>query len=421
MQPELESGGGLALQNFYVVDADDSVLDALATELAGLDVVAAAYVKPEAEPAVIPMPDGTTISDVSGTPAPAATPDFTANQLYKGPAPDGVDATYALTQPGGNGANVKIIDIEGGWDLTHEDLQVNKGGIVGGTMLGNDANDQLHWRNHGTAVLGVLGADDNGMGCTGICPGAWIAVISHSIGTSNAIRNAADMLRPGDVLLLEMHRPGPATTSTSTGQDGYIAIEWWPDDLAAIRYAVARGIIVVEAAGNGNQNLDDPIYDTAPSNFPAGWANPFNATNPGSGAVVVGAGAPPPGTHGRNLGPARSRTWFSNYGSRVDCQGWGFEVTSTGYGDLQGGPGTPEDRWYTDRFNGTSSASPIVAGVIGAVNGFLLARGTTSGLTPRLARAWLRATGSPQQDDPSRPATQRIGNLPDLRQILGSI
>jgi hypothetical protein len=409
-----------------VVDGDDSVLDALATELGALDVVAAAYVKPEAEPAVIPLPDGTTLSDLAGSApaAPTTTPDFTANQLYKGPAPDGVDAAYAATQSGGKGANIKIIDVEGGWDLTHEDLQTNKGGLVGGSMLGTTTPDQLHWRNHGTAVLGVMGADDNGVGCTGICPDAWIAVTSHSVGSANAIINAANMLRPGDLLLLEMHRPGPAANfQNNNTQNGYIAVEWWPDDLAAIRYAVSRGVIVVEAAGNGNQNLDDPIYDTAPANFPAGWANPFKATNPGSDAVLVGAGAPPPGTHGRDNGPARSRTWFSNYGSRVDCQGWGFEVTSTGYGDLQGGTGTPEDRWYTDRFNGTSSASPIVTGVIACVNGFLGARGTTTGLTPRLARLWLRATGSPQQDDPNsgRTTAQRIGNLPDLQAILTRI
>jgi hypothetical protein len=36
-------------------------------------------------------------------------------------------------------------------------------------------------------------------------------------------------------------------------------------------------------------------------------------------------------------------------------------------------------------------------------------------------QAVLRANGSPQQDAPARPATQRIGNRPDLRQTLASL
>ena len=39
-------------------------------------------------------------------------------------------------------------------------------------------------------------------------------------------------------------------------------------------------------------------------------------------------------------------------------------------------------------------------------------------MTPATARAWLRATGSPQQDEPGRPATQRIGNRPDLKALI---
>jgi hypothetical protein len=39
-------------------------------------------------------------------------------------------------------------------------------------------------------------------------------------------------------------------------------------------------------------------------------------------------------------------------------------------------------------------------------------------LTPATARNILRTTGSPQTDAPGRPATQRIGNRPDLRQAL---
>ncbi len=41
---------------------------------------------------------------------------------------------------------------------------------------------------------------------------------------------------------------------------GYIAMEWWKDDFEAIRFATVKGIIVVRAAGNGAEDLDEPIY-----------------------------------------------------------------------------------------------------------------------------------------------------------------
>ena len=160
------------------------------------------------------------------------------------------------------------------------------------------------------------------------------------------------------------------------------------------------------AAGNGARNLDDPIYNTPQTGFPPGWTNPFNRANRDSGAIVVGAGAPPPGTHGRDHGPDRSRLGFSNYGALVDAQGWGREVTACGYGDLQGG--TDENLWYTDQFSGTSSASPIVVGACACVQGARRAQGRTP-FTPAQMRAALRRTGSPQQDAPGRPSSQRIG------------
>jgi hypothetical protein len=418
--PEVHS---TPLATFFRVEAEDSALEPLAKELSQLDVIACAYVKPAAEPAIATALAGLTPSDL-GAPAssPPTTPSFVARQTYLGPAPDGVDASYAWTQSGGHGKGIKILDVEGGWNLAHENLRLNKGGLVFGSMVGESPADQLSWRNHGTAVLGEMGGDQTGSGVAGICSEAWIACVSHSGGSANAIIIAASKLRPGDVLLLEMHRPGPAANfQNRDDQFGYIAVEWWPDDLAAIRFAVGRGVIVVEAAGNGQQSLDAPIYDDRPAGFPDSWKNPFNSINAGSGAVVVGAGAPPPGTHARNHGAARSRLDFSNYGSRVDCHGWGREVTTTGYGDLQGSSDLIENRWYTDMFSGTSSASPIVAGVVASVNGFLLARRTTGPLTPRLARLWLRATGSPQQDEADRPASQRIGTLPDLKAILTRI
>jgi hypothetical protein len=52
--------------------------------------------------------------------------------------------------------------------------------------------------------------------------------------------------------LIELHRSGPRFNfQIRQDQRGYIAIEWWDDDFVAVRYASSRGVIVVEAAGNG--------------------------------------------------------------------------------------------------------------------------------------------------------------------------
>jgi hypothetical protein len=399
------------LGTFFHVAAPDERLDEIAESLRDLDEVEAAYVKPAGEPPVETETVYEGVNDMA--PAedepPAQTPDFSTRQIYLNASPAGIDARYAWTLAGGRGAGLRIIDCEWGWRFTHEDLRVNQGGVVIGTGIADD--------NHGTAVLGEFSGDQNAFGIVGICPDALAMGASFAtLPTATVIRQAADRLRPGDILLLEIHRPGPG--ANGTGQDGYIAIEWWPDDLAAIRYAVGRGVVVVEAAGNGARNLDDPIYDHPAAGFPTSWRNPFNPANPTSGAVLVGAGAPPPGTHGRDHGPDRSRLDFSNYGRRVDAQGWGREVTSTGYGDLQGG--ADHDLWYTDQFSGTSSASPIIVGALGCVQGILRARNRPL-LTPTSARQLLRSTGSPQQDAPGRPRTQRIGNRPNLRQMIAQV
>lgn len=403
---------GLDPATFYVVQGEVKSHKKLIEALLNEPSIDGAYWKPGGEPPVYrgdaadAAPDA---PDLDQPPAP--TPNFEANQIYLNPSPAGIDARFAWTKPGGNGDDVRIIDLEWGWNFSHQDLLANAGGLLDGSNHSS--------QHHGTAVMGEIGGDRNGFGVTGIAPNARLSAISFVGNTSaGAIRKAADRLRAGDIILLEIHRAGPRHAFAGReDQLGYIGIEWWPDDWAAIKYATSKGILVVEAAGNGAENLDDPIYSIRPAGFPASWRNPFNRSNPQCGAILVGAGAPPPGTHGRNHGADRSRLDFSNYGAALDVQGWGREVTSTGYGYLFNDSANAQ---YTDTFSGTSSASPIVVGALACMQGWVRAAGKPL-ITPAKARSLLRAHGATQQNEPGRPATQRIGRRPNLKLIHGAL
>lgn len=394
----------LDLSVFYQVTASAERFDELAESLRVHPIVDAAYVTPPAGLSLGPM-----VAPV-GAPLPDVTPDFTPQQGYLESAADGgIDARFAWRRPGGEGIGVNIIDLEFAWRFTHEDLVGNAGVVLDGTQ-----SILLKDRNHGTAVVGIMRGDKNDFGITGICPRAHVDAIAINSSIAGPVTKAAESLNPGDIILIVLHYAGPRFGfELQDDGRGVIPTEWWPQVYAAIRYATSLGIIVVEAAGNGEENLDDNIYQTGRKSFPIKWQNPFRRTPfIDSGAILVGAGAPPIGDHG----PDRSRIEGSNYGSIVDAQGWGFEVTTLGYGDLQG-DGINEDRFYTATFAGTSAAAPMVAGALACVQGVLRNRGLDP-LTPAEARRLLHNTGRPQQDAPDRPATQRIGNRADLREFI---
>jgi len=313
---------------------------------------------------------------------PVATPSFESYQGYLGPAPHGIDAPAAWRQ-GARGQGVWFADIEGGWNAQHEDLPGDRMTHVGGAVFRDPS-----WRAHGTAVLGEVVGRDNGKGVVGIAPDVE-RVFTSSIGgvaVADAIDVAAEQLRPGDVLLIELQSTGP--------RGRYIPVELWDDVFDAIRAATARGVVVIEAAGNGGEDLDHWIYGRA-----------FDRTHRDSGAILVGAGGPP-----REGYADRERLEFSNYGSRVDVQGWGRKVATLDYGDLQACSGA--DRHYTGEFAGTSSASPIVAGAAVILEGVARARGHVLG--PTELRLLLRQTGTPQAGD----TAEAIGPRPDLARAL---
>ncbi|MFH1687026.1 MAG: S8 family serine peptidase [bacterium] len=365
------------LSNYYRLDiTDPTEAETVINALNQSDDVELAYFAP--------------IPEVAGDIDPP-TPDYEASQDYLEPAPDGVDAAYAHTQPGGNGAGVKIVDIEINWQTTHEDLEAALGGVIGSYPGASATSD------HGTAVLGEMVSGDNGYGVTGICPAAEVGMVSvFSISTAQAIYTAIDNLEAGDLILIELHSPGPRYNYQSRpDQLGYVCMEFWQANFDAIQYAWAKGIVVVEAAGNGAEDFDDVLYGSL-----------FDTTYRNSHAIIVGAGYPPAS------GSDRQRLGFSNYGQRVDLQGYGSGVYTTGYGSLFNGDGDL-DQYYTATFSGTSSASPIVTGAAACLQGnFKATYGTV--MTSDQVRDALVTTGSPQQGS----VWEHIGPRPDLQQAM---
>ena len=318
---------------------------------------------------------------------PPTTPSFEANQGYLDAAPFGIDARYAWTIPGGKGSGTAIVDIEFNWRTTHEDLPslFRQGGTPSGS------------RDHGTAVLGVMVAPNNGYGVTGIVHQAlagYESISSQSV--SNAIMNAAMAVGVSGVVLIELHDHGPATPNSSCNCSGpqcdFVPMEYFPSEFDAIANATANGVVVVEAGGNGATNLDDPVY-----------GGRFNRFVRDSGAILVGA----------SESNARTPTCFTNFGTRIDMHGWGWNVATLGYGDLFH-PGGDENQRYTSRFSGTSSASPIVTGAASSIIGVSLAFGQGYGYrSPLEIRQILRETGTPQTGGGGN-----IGPLPNLREAI---
>ena len=225
-------------------------------------------------------------------------------------------------------------------------------------------------------MLGELISTNDSLGVTGIAHGAGIGLVNANntgdgYDLADSIDTAAAALGPGDVILIEQQTAG-ANGGCGSDQVGCVAVEWVQAYYDAIVSATSAGIIVVEAAGNGNEDLGDTGDYGSP--FPDGRAD--------SGAIIVGAGAAP------GCGsPARGRLSFSTFGPRVNVQGWGQCVVTTGYGDLQGASMSSDA--YTDTFGGTSSASPIVTGAAAILSSVAQQQGVT--WTPQQVRARLVA------------------------------
>jgi len=377
LRAQLRSGRAQPdLAGMMIVDApgaDTQALRQIAEEMRDLPEVEYVYLEP------LYVPDPVDI--------PPETPDLVANQDYRGPDP-GMDVDYAWTQ-GGTGSGIRYADCESAWNPDHEDLNDLDLHPEPGQTVHPDAIAEGR-DNHGTAVLGETSSAVNGYGCSGMTPDAPIYTypqwtVEDDWRRVDCITNAINDSDAGDLVLLEMQAQG-------VGDDGnFVPAEYDPNVWTLVKNGTDAGIVIVAAAGNGNQDLDSEDYEDY-------------MDRGDSGAIIVGAGT---------ANTSHNKTGSSTYGSRVNLQGWGTGVFTLGYGAFAEYGGDYNQR-YTDGFNGTSSASPFVASACLAVQS-IWESFNGSPMTSQELRDHLIATGIPQGSG------GHIGPLPNLRDAINEL
>jgi Ca2+-binding RTX toxin-like protein/subtilisin family serine protease len=245
------------------------------------------------------------------------------------------------------GAGVTILAIDDGFDYTHADLAPNYDEALDYDFDGANDFDPfgLDTDSHGTAVLGIIGAAANGTGVVGVAydsaligyriegliSDAWLVSIAQAIGAS-ATNAQADVVNISQ---------GIANDANSEFGVGYTA-SLFDDIETAIGTAVndgrgELGTIIVKSAGNSRADNYDVNSDD--------WTNDTRQ-------VVVAA-----------VDQDGFVSDYSSFGAAILVSGFGTpgEVVTT---DRVGAPGYDEGD-VTSTFNGTSSAAPMVAGVVG--------------------------------------------------------
>lgn len=352
-----------------------------------IDLASALHALPEIEYAELesldrpPPPPAVDIAPV--------TPLLVGNQTYRG-ASIGVNVDHVWNTYGIRGAaGLRVTDCEYHYNSNHEDLS----GLVS-TQPNVVSTYTGFGDEHATAVLGILASGNNGYGTTGSVPecNTWFYPEYSNLttgfqGRAACVTAAIANSSAGDIVILEMQTSGPGT-------GGYVPAEYELGVWNAVKTGSDAGVIVIAAAGNGSMNLGDNSLFAS-----------YHARG-NSGAIIVGAAS-----------SARTKSSFSTYGPRVNLQGWGGGVFTTGYGTYATYGGDPNQE-YTSGFSGTSSATPIVASAAALLQSVAI-RICQTRLTPAEMRQILVSTGLPQTG--SNAATEPIGPRPELQAAVQAL
>lgn len=248
------------------------------------------------------------------------------------------------------GTGVTIAILDDGVEHAHPDLLPNYNTAIDYDFNGND-NDptpvDLINDTHGTACAGVAAArGNNGIGVSGAAPNATLTGIRLIAAPTTDQQDADAFLLNNDVIHVKSNSWG---SGDGSGYSGPGPLATAALETGATTGRGGKGVIYLFAAGNGldigdNSNLDG--FSNNPYVIAVTGVNDFGFqawySEPGANILIAAPSA------GGN----------SNEGIRTtDLVGNNGYNSSTSVGNLP-------DVDYTNEFGGTSSACPLVAGVV---------------------------------------------------------
>jgi subtilisin family serine protease len=262
-----------------------------------------------------------------------------------------------------SGRNVIVVDIDFGFLTSHTDLisKIDQSHSFNACDGSTNVSVGAHI-DHGTAVAGLAAAMSNSSGMAGFAYDAtlWLVQANEGAGPTlpgDAFANAIDWVT-------KQNAQGKRLVINLEVQTGnYGNYEMIPAVNAAIRNAIAKGVVVCVAAGNGDR--DASVGDDG-------------LAIPETGSILVGATSYDP--------TENKRAWFSNWGPRV-------VVAAPGDSDHDVTCGISDDDSYRNGFGGTSGATPKVSGTVA------LLLEINPSLTHQQIRDILVATGLPIETD----------------------
>lgn len=237
------------------------------------------------------------------------------------------------------GSGIKIAIVDDGLDYNHEDLKDNI--LTAYNYNYVTGNSIINSGSHGTCVAGVAAAVHNNVyGGMGAAPEANLFGYNLLVAYT-AVNEHNAMIGNLNIIDVSNNSWGPAD---GTGQLIPSPITWQMGIDEGVTYGRnGKGIVYLWAAGNGGQSeVDNSNYD--------GYANYYGVT---AICAVTDQG---------------TRAWYSEKGANLwACtysNGGSSGITTT---DITGYGGYKTSSNYYNGFGGTSSASPLAAGIVALI------------------------------------------------------